>query len=176
MDPEQSEFEDQYEAWLYEHKEFTQTALFESTIASLGLSPPVLYPPSTTLAAAIEMMIRRHKGSVLVGQDGRLDGVFTERDVLRKVVLAGVDVHRATLGELMTRDPETLRPDDRLVHALNLMTVGGYRHVPIVGDDGAVVGIVAMRDIVRFLVDLFPKEVLNAPPAGSGEYLRPVGG
>jgi CBS domain-containing protein len=64
----------------------------------------------------------------------------------------------------MTPDPETLRPDHGIALALNRMTDGGYRHIPLVDAEGRPVGIVAMRDIVRFIVSMFPDAVLNVPP------------
>jgi CBS domain-containing protein len=64
----------------------------------------------------------------------------------------------------MTSDPETLRPDDRIAWALNLMHMGGYRHVPLTDEAGRPVGVVSVKDIVDFIVDLFPAAVLNLPP------------
>src|SRR3954447_23749436 len=64
----------------------------------------------------------------------------------------------------MTRDPESLRADDRIVWALNLMHVGGYRHVPLVDPQNRPVGVISVKDIVSFLVELFPAAVLNLPP------------
>ena len=65
----------------------------------------------------------------------------------------------------MTPDPECLTPGDRIAYALNKMSVGGFRHIPLVDEDGRPVGVVAMRNIVDFVVDLFPGEVLNLPPS-----------
>ena len=62
-------------------------------------------------------------------------------------------------------DPECLGLDDELVYALNQMSVGGYRHIPLLDDEGRPVGVVAMQHIVDYLVSLFPREVLNLPPA-----------
>jgi CBS domain-containing protein len=64
----------------------------------------------------------------------------------------------------MTPDPETLELDDPIVWALNRMSVGGYRHVPLVDRDGRPVGILSVKDIVHYIVALFPNEVLTLPP------------
>ena len=64
----------------------------------------------------------------------------------------------------MTADPETLRPEDRIAWALKLMHVGGYRHVPLTDETGRPVGVISVKDIVDFIVDLFPAPVLNLPP------------
>jgi len=64
----------------------------------------------------------------------------------------------------MTADPESLQSGDGIAWALNLMCIGGYRHVPLTDDDGRPTGVVSVKDIVEFIVDLFPDEILNLPP------------
>lgn len=68
----------------------------------------------------------------------------------------------------MTAAPETLAPDDEIAYALNLMAIGGFRHVPIVRDDNTVLGIVSIRDVQRHVTEHFEKVILNLPP-------RPLG-
>jgi CBS-domain-containing membrane protein len=68
------------------------------------------------------------------------------------------------VARFMTPDPETLQLDDPIVWALNRMSVGGYRHVPLVDDEGRPVGILSVKDIVHYIVALFPNEVLTLPP------------
>jgi len=91
----------------------------------------------------------------------RLVGILTERDLLLKMENADLD---APVSRLMTPDPETLELDDPIVWALNRMSVGGYRHVPLVDRDGRPVGILSVKDIVHYIVALFPNEVLTLPP------------
>jgi CBS domain-containing protein len=98
-----------------------------------------------------------------VVEGGRLAGIFTERDLLR-LAREAADLGSIPLAKVMTPDPETLYPDDRIALALYHMTEGGYRHIPLVDADQRPVGIVAMRDIVRFIVSMFPDTVLNVPP------------
>jgi CBS domain-containing protein len=117
--------------------------------------------PAAPLTEAIEMMREHHVGCVLVVDHGRLVGILTERDVLLKAHVA--DVSRP-VSELMTSEPETLDVDDPIVWALNRMSVGGYRHVPLVDGDGRPVGIVSVKDIVHYIVSFFPNEVLTLPP------------
>ena len=116
---------------------------------------------------AIETMQQRHIGCLLVVHQGRLVGVFTERDVLTKVSARDLDIDRTRVEDLMTPDPECLRPDDELVYALNQMHMGGYRHIPLVDDAGQPVGVVSMRDMVGAVVEVFPEEILNLPPSPS---------
>ena len=102
------------------------------------------------LTDAVRSMDDRRVGAVLVLEGERLVGVFTERDVLRAV--AHGLVPEATVGEWMTRGPETIEPDETAEHAAVLMIHGGFRHLPVV-DDGKVVGILSIRDLMRSVLD-----------------------
>jgi CBS domain-containing protein len=118
-----------------------------------------------SIREAIRAMNDRRVGCVLVVDEGLLAGVFTERDVLTKVVALSLNVDRTPVSEAMTRDPECLTLDDGIAYALNMMSVGGFRHIPLVDAERRPTGVVAMRNIVDYIVDLFPSEVLNLPPS-----------
>lgn len=110
----------------------------DQTLASL--------PPSASVRDAARIMAERHVGAVLVAVDGRLQGIFTERDVLARVVAAGLDPDETALGGVMTPNPDTVGPNDSPLQALRRMSEAGYRHLPVV--DGAdMVGIVSIRDL-----------------------------
>lgn len=121
-------------------------------------------PPNATVREAIERMKEHSVGYVLVQSKRKLVGIFTERDVLTKIVLQGYDIDEMTVQDVMTPDPEALSPDDRISYALNKMSVGGFRHIPLVDEDGKPVGAVSMRNVVDFMVDLFAPAVLTLPP------------
>jgi len=91
-------------------------------------------------------MAERHIGAVLVAVDGRLQGIFTERDVLARVVAAGLDPNDTALGGVMTPNPDTVAPNDSALEALRRMSERGYRHLPVV-DGERMVGIVSIRDL-----------------------------
>src|SRR3546814_11024537 len=91
-------------------------------------------------------MAERHIGAVLIGEGNRLQGIFTERDLLIRVIARGLDPDATQLKEVMTPDPDTVGPNDWASLALERMRSSGYRHVPVV-DDGIVVGIVSLRDL-----------------------------
>jgi CBS domain-containing protein len=142
-----------------------EQAILHDTIDSLRLGPAISVSREATLQQAIETMQREHIGCVLVvGADGRLAGIFTERDLLTRVAGRHLDWARERVGDYMTRDPETLRPNDRIAWALNLMSMGGYRHVPLADEAGRPVGVVSVKDVIGLIVDLFPAQVLNLPP------------
>jgi CBS domain-containing protein len=97
------------------------------------------------VVAVAQRMVDRNVGAVLVVEDGRLVGIMTERDLMRAV--AGGLRDDTVVGDCMTKDPDTIAPDDTIEHAAVLMIHGGYRHLPVV--DGAdLVGILSIRDLV----------------------------
>jgi CBS domain-containing protein len=105
---------------------------------------------TTPLAEAAREMDERGVGAVLVLSGDRLVGVFTERDVLRAFARGHADT--PTVGDWMTRGPETIEPDETTEHAAVLMIHGGFRHLPVV-DAGKVVGILSIRDLMRSVLD-----------------------
>ena len=102
--------------------------------------------PSDSVRDAVRVMAERKIGAVLIKRDDQLAGIFTERDVLTRIVDAGLDANATKLAEVMTVDPDTLAPSDRAVDALMKMSSRGYRHLPVV-DEGQLVGTVSIRDI-----------------------------
>jgi CBS domain-containing protein len=142
---------------VYEH-------MIREPISSCEPPAAICVEPRATVAEAIAAMKRHGTGCVLVESDGRLTGIFTERDVLFRVAGAGLDASHTSVGTVMTPDPETLTMHDELAWVLNLMAVGGFRHVPIVDASGRPVAVISMQRIVERLVECFPKAVLNLPP------------
>jgi CBS domain-containing protein len=119
------------------------------------------------VSEAMRAMQGEHRGCVVVSEDGtpnsRLVGIFTERDVLFRIVDRGRNPATLPVGEVMTQDPETLPEQATIAHVLNMMSVGGFRHVPVVDDQGRPSCIVSVRDVVQLLVEAFPREVSNLP-------------
>jgi len=133
------------------------------TCAGMEMIDPVTVAPSDTIGTAIDVMVTRRIGCVLVVQEGRLLGVFTERDVMKRVTHMGYPLDRP-VAEVMTPDPAVLSPGDPLVFVLNRMVDGGYRHVPIVDAEGRPVGVISVRCVVEWVVSHLRQEVLNLPP------------
>jgi CBS domain-containing protein len=106
-----------------------------------------LIPADATVMDAVRYMAIRHIGAVLVGKDGVLEGIFTERDLLTRVVAKGLDPDQTPLHRAMTASPDTVSPNQSASEALERMHRRGYRHLPVVDDAGKVVGIVALRDL-----------------------------
>jgi CBS domain-containing protein len=112
--------------------------------------------PDATVKQAAALMVDHHCAAVLVMNGDKLAGIFTERDITRRVVAEGRDPDTTKLADVMTPDPDTLSGDDLAGSALERMTERGYRHLPVV-DDGKVVGMVSIRDLYRTA-----KEMLEA--------------
>ena len=101
--------------------------------------------PGTSVRAACCLMVQHQCGSVLVVERDRLLGIFTQGDLVRRVLAAGLDPNLTLLVEVMTKEPDTIRPRDTVDEAIRRMDEYGYRHLPVV-ERGAVVGMVALSD------------------------------
>jgi CBS domain-containing protein len=140
-------------------------ALFDDTIAALRPTDAICLPATATVHEAVQKMLaRRQAGVLVVDERGKLVGIFTERDVLNRVVAKDVDVRRTRLSAVMTPNPEALGIAQRVAYAVHCMSVAGYRTVPLVDGDGHPVGIVTVSDVMRWLANLFPEAVLNLAP------------
>jgi CBS domain-containing protein len=156
-----SEFDEAYDDVCHD-MERIESAVLETPISELILQDPFMVEADAGVVEAVQAMNEHRTGCVLVQTGGKLVGIFTERDVLRKVIFReGNTTWR--VESVMTPNPETLPPDASIAFALNKMSVDGYRHIPIVEKDGKALGVVSIRDIVQFLADFFPKDILNLP-------------
>jgi CBS domain-containing protein len=142
--------------------------LLQEPLTLLPSRPPVAMSESATVKDAMQAMKRHHRGCILITEDGTvrspLIGIFTERDVLLKIIDSGRNPATVPLLEVMTSDPESLPIDAKLAWALNMMSVGGFRHLPVTDHRRWPALIISVRDIVEFLVESFPTEILNLPP------------
>jgi CBS domain-containing protein len=160
-----SEFHDEYSESLDTEFRKVQDALLSDEVRLLAPSEPIRLPPDASVAEAVARMGDSHRaGVVIVDSAGRLVGIFTERDLLTRVVSQGRDLGRTRLGEVMTADPEALAPTDRICFAINRMHNAGYRTVPLVDLDHRPIGVVTVNDVVGWLARVFPEAILNLRP------------
>jgi CBS domain-containing protein len=160
-----SEFDDEYSESLEQELRELHGALLDDQVRLLAPSEPIALPADTSVQEAIARMVAQHRsGVVVVDAAGRLTGVFTERDVLIRVLGQGRDPAATRLAEVMTPDPEALGADDRIGYAINRMAVAGYRTIPLVDAQRRPIGIVTVNDVIRWLAEIFPEEVLNVRP------------
>jgi len=128
------------------------------------LRPPVTCERDTTIRKATDVMLEEKIGYILVVENERLAGIFTERDLLNKVIGERVDMDDVAVEDIMTPNPECLHMEYEIVYAINMMSIGGYRHIPVVDDEGRPINVVSARNIVNYFASLFPKDVVNIPP------------
>ena len=106
---------------------------------------PVTAAKSATVLEAAVLMKQQSKGALLVVDGTRLIGIFTERDIVFRVVAAGRDPKSTRLAEVMTPQPQTISPNEPFLHALRIMHEGGFRHLPVVENNWPL-GVVSARD------------------------------
>ncbi len=158
-----TDYDDEFEIWLRGKGSKVHDEIFHDRISVLQPRPPVVVAPSSTVRECVDLLVKHRVGCVLVLDDGVMVGIFTERDVLTKVVAPGLDPEGAAIADVMTARPDCLVAHDRLVVALNRMVVGGYRHMPVVNEAGEAVGVVSLRRVVQFIVSQYPDEIINRP-------------
>lgn len=160
-----SDFDDAGPAEIESEVHEIRGALLNDTVRTLAPAEPICLPESATVRDAVQGMLARHQAGVLVvDPERRLVGIFTERDVLTRVVGKDLDARGTPLGDVMTREPEALSPDHRIAYAVRCMSVAGYRTIPLVDAERRPIGVVTVTDVIRWLANLFPEAVLNLPP------------
>lgn len=133
--------------------------------------PPLVVSPQTPLREVFKRLEGEGRGSVLICRDGVLVGIFTERDALRlmaRSLLSGGSAKLAQLDapveEVMIRNPATIDVTATVADAVEKMSAGGYRRLPIVDAQQRPVGVVQVSGIVHYLAEHFPKTIYNQPP------------
>jgi CBS domain-containing protein len=107
--------------------------------------------PDDTVQKVVEIFQKDNKGCVLVYKNKKLQGILSNRDLLLKVAGHEKEISLLRVGDVMTRNPDFVRPEDPIAFALNKMALGGYRHVPVLREDGTPVSILLIIDVLRYL-------------------------
>ncbi|MDN3644639.1 putative nucleotidyltransferase substrate binding domain-containing protein [Pontixanthobacter aestiaquae] len=129
-------------------REGSSFALDDRQVGNLvGRSTPVSCIPSTQIADAVQLMHQRNVSTLAVCEDGKLEGIFTDKDLRSRVVAGGVALDRE-VGDVMTTGPQTLGTNATVAEAMALMASGGFRHIPLIDSDGALAGILSATDIL----------------------------
>jgi CBS domain-containing protein len=128
-----------------------ERSLMEKRVGSLLPREPVTIRPTAALQEAVQTMLARDVGALLVeDKDGHLLGIFSERDLLTKVAGQHDRYAELPVGQFMTAQPETVSAEDTLAFALHKMDIGGYRHLPVTRA-GRPTGVLSVRDMLRFI-------------------------
>ena len=132
-------------------------------------------PSSLSVKEAIDLMQKQRAGYIVIADNKKCVGIFTETDVLRKVLEQKVDVNRP-VRDFMTPNPVCLKMEDSVGKAIE--TMGKYRlyHIPLVNEKGELVQVISVRTLIRFLAEFYPAEVLNLPPDPNQVMKTPEGG
>jgi len=126
---------------------------------------PITVHGGTTVFAAARLMKKHHVGALMVVDGDRLAGIFTERDVVFRVLAEGRDASTTRVSEVMTANPRTVDADKAVGYALMLMYDGGFRHVPVV-DDGKPLGMISARDALGPELQEFELELVQRDHIG----------
>ena len=119
----------------------------------------------SSIQEAANLMIKNNIGYVIVTKDNKLRGIFGERDILLNFLNTDLGSwDDLIVDDHMKENPKTLQSDDLLDTAIFFMASGGYRHIPIVDDRHQPIGMVSVLDIMTYLVEHFPQEILTLPP------------
>lgn len=133
------------------------------SVSRLEPSPPLRVAPGQAVADALALMRQNEVGCILVCEDERLVGIFTERDLLRRVLAGGKPLTTA-VSDCMTPNPVTVRAKEPVGAAIRRMEEGGYRHLPVIDEAGRPSGVLSVKRIVHYLVEHYSPTVYNQPP------------
>src|SRR5713101_2784769 len=145
------------------------------SVSRLHPTPPRQVSANQTVAEAVGLMRQERVGCLLVCAGGRLVGIFTERDLVQRVLAAGKPL-TLPVSECMTPNPVVVHPKDPISAAVRRMEEGGYRHLPVVDEAGRPLGVLSVKRIVHYLVEHFPATIYNLPPDPASVPNQPEGG
>ena len=147
------------------HKLIFDTSILQKPASTIPSQKVLVHSQDTAVATALATMQYKHCSSVIVTRSGRKDspmiGIFTERDVVARVIDRTGDLELLPLSDVMTPDPMTGTQDSTLAWMLNYMSIEGMRHIPIVDADHHPLYVISVRDIVTFLVSSFPPNTIG---------------
>jgi CBS domain-containing protein len=133
------------------------------SVSRLNPRSPLQLHPDQTVREAVDLMRREKVGCILIGDGNRVEGIFTERDLMHRVLANGKPL-TTPVAECMTPNPVVVHPKDSIAAAIRRMEEGGYRHLPVVNDVGRPLGLLSVKQIVHYLVEHFPATIYNLPP------------
>ena len=128
-----------------------EQGLLQDRVTVLVPKSPLTVKPNTPVIEVLRLMVERKIGCVVIADGPAPLGIFSERDALRKLNVNATALGSHPVSEFMTPNPQTLVANAKLAYAVHRMDLGGYRHLPIVGESGELLGIISARDIINYL-------------------------
>jgi CBS domain-containing protein len=130
------------------------------SVGLLNPKSPLLLSQDSTVAEAIAILQREKIGAIVTtDNNGKIAGIFTERDIVLKVICKHTDFDSIEVSKVHTANPQTIEMTSSIAFALNMMSQGGYRHIPIVEDDQIPVGMISVKDIIDYIVTAITKDL-----------------
>ncbi len=126
--------------------------LVKDPIDSLSPRSPVAVSPEESVGNVLNLLVKNHIGCVLVVENDNLVGIFSERDALIQLNTEATGLKQRPIKEFMTDSPSTLEGHDTIAFAVHKMSLGGYRHVPVL-TDGKPTGVISIRDVLRYATE-----------------------
>ena len=139
---------------------------FIERLTHLKQTDPVWATENTPYGQVLKVLQEKRIGSLMLCRDGKVTGIFTERDVMNKCLLEEIDP-KLPISELMTHNPITISPESTIGDAIALMHRKRIRNLPMVDTEGRLVGLLTVGRLIRYLASVFPAEVMNLPPKPS---------
>jgi predicted transcriptional regulator len=144
-------------------------------ISALGLPPPVSIGTDASVGAALSAVQKQAKGYVLILEDGRPRAIMSEREVLMKIVARDVK-YDSNVMEFASKIGVTLTGNETIARAIKLMIAEGVENIPIVDRNGRATAVLRTLDVIHFLAEAFPEQLLNLPPKPHQTLPKPEGG
>ena len=166
---------------MYESKGKTEITLDKGISPSDPLSTLtqekfIVLNEQATLRDAIDSMQKYHIGCIMIENNHKITGIFTERDIVQQIVGNRHNLEKECVADYMTKSPDVLHFQDPIAFALNKMISGGYRHIPIVNKEEEPIGIITMQDIINHLGDYFFDDIVNLPHTPLRDQTQREGG
>ena len=132
------------------------------SLSILSITAPICVHSTDSVISVINTLRANKGGCVLVlDSSDKLVGIFSERDCVLKIIGQNIDLQKVQIAEYMTKDPVCQPPDCTIAYALNLMSQGGFRNLPVVNDEGTILGVVSTKDVVDYIVTSFTEDLLT---------------
>ncbi|MEM6757870.1 MAG: CBS domain-containing protein [Pseudomonadota bacterium] len=120
-------------------------------LASQPKAPPSTVSEEQMVSDAVKTMANRNYGAmIVVNDDNKVTGIITERDVVKRIVDAGVDAQKTPISDVMTRDPDVAREDDEIEEWMKTMSQKRYRRIPVVDEENRILAILTQTDLVAY--------------------------
>ena len=158
------EFNEMYGKEYESENKLTKAIKLTDNISTIDIKEAILKEETSSLESVINSMQSSHSSCILVTNKSNISGIFTERDVVTKIVGKNLNFENEVISKYMTSNPETLFSDDSIAFALNKMTDGGFRHVPIVDAKSKKIFVISMQDIINVIGEFYFDDIINLPP------------